>query len=271
MPGAGVGRPPGTQGRLTEYLPSSRRSSSSNAFIAAVPSAAVSSAGVIRSALISQNLRKASSSEPSHCNRKTPASGARFRLAFPHVIQPRPLTHRLTQLTHRPQAALSAAVPHRLRSLPVSHPGTPPAPSGPLNIPEGLLAPASECRHLDGLSPRLLQAEIPPSSIGAPAPHDLPESRLLPPCRRGNSLTHDSRPARTLERGPFGDTPQGNLGQPGDPGGPGLASATEATPSSVTGEVIYGAAGGTRPLHRADLRGILSPCDRSPNIGSRLP
>ncbi|KRY07213.1 hypothetical protein T12_13998 [Trichinella patagoniensis] len=92
MPGAGVWRvnsPPGTQGRLTEYLPSSRRSSSSNAFIAAVPSAAVSSAGVIPSSSISQNLRKASSSETSPCNRKTPASGARFRTALPHVIQPR--------------------------------------------------------------------------------------------------------------------------------------------------------------------------------------
>ncbi|KRX84605.1 hypothetical protein T02_16167 [Trichinella nativa] len=187
-PGAGVGRanrPPGTQGRLTKYLPSSRRSSSSNAFIAAVPSAAVSSAGAIPSASISQNLRKASSSEPSLCNKKTPASGARFRTAPPHVIQPRrvstatdpPVALLMRPVTtHRPPAALSAAVPPRLRSLPVSHPGTPSTPSGPLHIPEGSLAPASGCRHLDGLSPPLLPAEIPLCAIGAPAPHDLPVS-----------------------------------------------------------------------------------------------
>ncbi|KRX51442.1 hypothetical protein T09_11420 [Trichinella sp. T9] len=91
MPGADVergNRPPGTQGRLTEYLPPSRRSSSSNAFIAAVPSAAASSAGAIPSASISQNLRKSSSSEPSPCNRKTPASGVRFRTAPPPRMEP---------------------------------------------------------------------------------------------------------------------------------------------------------------------------------------
>ncbi|KRZ82615.1 hypothetical protein T08_8036 [Trichinella sp. T8] len=105
MPGADVergNRPPGTQGRLTEYLPPSRRSSSSNAFIAAVPSAAASSAGAIPSASISQNLRKSSSSEPSPCNTKTPASGVRFRTALPHVIQPR----RVSTATDPPVALL---------------------------------------------------------------------------------------------------------------------------------------------------------------------
>ncbi|KRY44479.1 hypothetical protein T03_8395 [Trichinella britovi] len=159
MPGADVergNRPPGTQGRLTEYLPPSRRSSSSNAFIATVPSAVASSAGAIPSASISQNLRKSSSSEPSPCSTKTPASGVRFRTALPHVIQPRrvstatdppvallmrPVTSSRYQPTHQPPAALfalSASAPPRLRFWPVPHPRIPSAPLGPLHTPERL-------------------------------------------------------------------------------------------------------------------------------------
>ncbi|KRZ02629.1 hypothetical protein T11_5757 [Trichinella zimbabwensis] len=65
------------------------RSSSPNFFIAAVPSAAVSSAGATPSDSISQNLRRVSSSESSPFNRKALSSGGRLRGALPHVIQPR--------------------------------------------------------------------------------------------------------------------------------------------------------------------------------------
>ncbi|KRY27654.1 hypothetical protein T01_9067 [Trichinella spiralis] len=166
-------------------LPSLRQGrSSSSFFIAAAPSATGSSTGAIPSDSISQNLRRGSSSEPSPFNKKTPVSMDRLRAALPHVIQPRrPRAHRSRagnnsrrRPIHPPRGVLHAAVHPLVRSLPVSHPGAPPVPPGPLHILEESQAPSPECWRFDGLSSRPLQVEIPPSSIGAPAPHDFPES-----------------------------------------------------------------------------------------------
>ncbi|KRY42805.1 hypothetical protein T01_1749 [Trichinella spiralis] len=183
----------------------------------------------------------------------------------------RPVTNSRCRSGHRSLAAFPAAVPSRVWSLPGLRRSARPALAGPCHKPEGSQAPSSGCLSLVGLRFQLLQAEIPLSSIGAPAPHDCPGSRLEPPCRRGNSPPLGFRPARRRGHGWSGGLHSGWFERPRGLGGAGRAPVSGPIPSPPADGVAGDAADDIRPLHTGARCDIPSPGGQSSGTHSKRP